>query len=132
MRFLLVTAAVLLAATPALAQGQGRGAGMLDQLMQLDTNGDGNITHAEAEAGRAAMFDRLDTDHDGYLSEAERNGAGRMGQQLASADTNSDGRVSRAEAMAAPYRAFDRLDSNNDNVISTAEIDRVRGFMGSR
>lgn len=130
MRFGAVLAvAFFLTAGPAWAQ---RGAGALDQLMLMDFNGDGAISRAEAQRGRTAQFDRLDSDDDGYLSDAERSAGGRATQAFARADGDSDGRISRAEAMAAPYRGFDRLDSNSDGSISSAEIEAVRGLMGQR
>jgi Ca2+-binding EF-hand superfamily protein len=130
MRAGVVVALVWLMAAPAWAQGGG----MAQRLAALDLNGDGAITRAEAERARAISFDRMDTDHDGYLSEAERNaggeGAQQMRQGMNGADANNDGRVSRAEAMAQPYRGFDRLDSNNDGVISAEEMQALRRFGG--
>lgn len=128
----IAAAVVWLAAAPAWAQGGG----MLDRLMALDLNHDGAITHAEAEQVRAALFDRIDANGDGYLSEAEQatlqreNGGGRGGQRQGEADVNHDGRISRAEMMAQPYRVFDRLDFNNDNVVSADELAQVRRFSG--
>lgn len=116
--------AFTLFATPAWAQRGG-----IDQFMQMDTNGDGAVSRAEAERARAALFDRLDADDDGFLSETERGNGGRAAQGFARADSNNDGRLSRAEAMAAPYRGFDRLDSNNDGSVSSSEIEAVRGLM---
>jgi Ca2+-binding EF-hand superfamily protein len=101
--------------------------------MALDANGDGAITRAEARDGRQAMFDRMDTDRNGYLSESERAGARgdrATRQGLGDADSNNDGQVSRAEAMAAPYRGFDRLDANNDDVVSSQELEAVRTRLG--
>jgi len=121
---------VCLLANPAWAQSGG----MADRLAALDLNRDGSITRAEAQQARAAMFERADANHDGYLSEAERNAMGGSGPMrgggLGDADTNNDDRISRDEAMAAPYRGFDRLDSNHDGVISSQEMQAVRRFGG--
>lgn len=46
------------------AAGQG--------LARADANHDGRVTRDEYHAGFAAMFARLDTDHDGVISPAER------------------------------------------------------------
>ena len=108
-------------ALPASAQG------MMERIQALDLNRDGAISRQEAETARAAMFDRLDADGDGYVSESERNASQRAGRGLADADVNNDGRISRAEAMGQPYRAFERLDSNSDGVISASELESVRG-----
>lgn len=120
---LIVAAAVLTAATPVWPQ---RGGG-LDRLMEMDGNGDGAITRAEARTARGAMFSRLDADGDGHLSQSERSSAGagaRMLNQIPDAD--GDGRISRDEMMAAPFRGFDRLDTNGDGIVSAAEIEAAR------
>jgi len=119
---------VLVFAAPAWAQQQ-RGQA-LEQFMQLDTDGNGSVSRAEAERGRVAMFARLDTNRDGVLSESERASGSGSPQPFARADSNRDGAVSRAEAMAAPYRIFDRLDRNDDNTVSAAELETVRAQMG--
>jgi len=128
MRIYLIALAVCAATTPAWAQAGGAA----DRLAALDLNRDGSITRTEAETVRGAVFERLDADGDGYLSQAEQtaapaSGRGSSGQLTAQADANSDGRISRDEMMAQPYRAFDRLDRNNDGVLSADELERVRG-----
>jgi hypothetical protein len=120
---MMIAAAVLTAATPALAQQRGS----LERFMAMDSNGDGSITRAEARAAREASFSRTDTNGDGYLSEAERSAAPGAGRMLnAVPDGNGDGRISRAELMAAPYRGFDRLDADDNDVVSAEEIEAAR------
>lgn len=51
--------------------GQGPGAGAGPGGFNPDANGDGEVTRAEATTAAAAMFDRLDQNRDGRLSEAE-------------------------------------------------------------
>ena len=122
--------AACLMATPAWAQAGG----MADRLAALDLNHDGSITRVEAREARSFAFERADTNHDGYLNEAERNAMGGNGPMrgggFGDADANDDGRISRDEAMAAPYRGFDRLDANRDGVISSQEMQAVRRFGG--
>jgi Ca2+-binding EF-hand superfamily protein len=124
----LLAAALLLASSGAAWAQTGGG---LQRLRAMDANGDGVITRAEAESARQTQFARLDTDHDGYLSQAERSaapGGGRMLNMVP--DPDADGRISRAELMAAPYRVFDRLDANDDGAISAAEIEAARARAG--
>jgi Ca2+-binding EF-hand superfamily protein len=42
-----------------------------DKIKMFDTNGDGVLTADEHAAAAKTMFDKMDTDHDGYLSKAE-------------------------------------------------------------
>jgi hypothetical protein len=91
----------------------------------IDTNGDGAITRAEAEAARAGLFARLDADRDGHLDETERTTS--QGARLSTdADADGDNRLSREEFMSQPYRVFDRLDADSNGVLSPAEIDAGR------
>jgi hypothetical protein len=48
-----------------------------DLMKQLDRNGDGKITQDEYRALPLANFDRIDTNKDGTINEAERNAAAR-------------------------------------------------------
>jgi hypothetical protein len=50
----------------------------VDELMkQLDRNGDGKITQDEYRAVPLANFDRIDTNKDGTINEAERSAAAK-------------------------------------------------------
>jgi hypothetical protein len=97
-------------------------------LFQADANGDGVLTRQEFDAGRDAMFARLDADNDGQISREEmrarhhgrRGGRGGM-HSLRGADANNDGNITREEFLARPIEHFDRMDANNDGVISADE-----------
>lgn len=131
MRLAWILVAAGLVASPAFAQ---QGGGRLAMLEAADANHDGAITRVEAQTARAAMFDRLDRDRDGFLSAAERSGggAGQGRNGLDGADANSDGRISRAEMTNMPYRGFDRLDRNHDDVVSAEELQLARTFLQGR
>jgi hypothetical protein len=94
-------------------------------MSAIDTNRDGAITRAEAEAARADLFSRLDRDADNHLDEAERS-LGEGARVSADADADGDNRLSRNEFMGQPYRVFDRLDLDSDGVLSAAEIEAAR------
>lgn len=100
---------------------------------RLDTNRDGFVTKAEAEAAMAQL-------HTKRGQRAERRGGGQ-GNRFERLDTNRDGQITRAEADAkiatrAAKRAqakadrpnrgagmFQRLDVNNDGIVTRAEFD---------
>lgn len=103
-------------------------------VFQSDSNNDGVLTRAEFDAGRQALFARLDADNNGQLTREEmqaeraehrgRRGGHRgrpPGGGLEGADANNDGNITRDEFLARPIQMFDRLDANHDGVISAAE-----------
>lgn len=51
------------------------GTGRAERFKQMDTNGDGRISHEELEARRNARFDAMDSDHDGKLTATEMRSA---------------------------------------------------------
>ena len=110
----------------------------------VDTNGDGSISAAEAQAAEAkvqqqrlvrvrsnveAEFAKLDTNKDGQLSKTEfmaaaptsvgnaPNGAAIVAQL----DKNKDGKVTPDEYKAQRLAIFDKLDTNHDGTLSATE-----------
>lgn len=63
--------------------------------MRRDTNGDGAISRAEAQAQVTAMFARMDANNDGKLDAADR--AAHQAQMFDKIDTDKNGAISRAE-----------------------------------
>jgi Ca2+-binding EF-hand superfamily protein len=127
-------AAVLTAGGCGFAQAQDGSRDGGHRLFQSDSNSDGVLTRAELDAGRDAMFARLDGDNNGALTREElhaergerghRGGRGHHGggmHMLTSADANNDGNITRDEFLARPIEHFDRLDANDDGVISADE-----------
>ncbi len=129
--------------TAGLAVAKGPG----EARVQLDADGDGVVTRAEAakHPRLAAKFADLDADGDGNLSAAERprhhgkrgrHGQGRHGGGIERLDTDGDGRISRAEfdTKAADQGGkrtggrlgsrfdFDAVDANKDGHIVRREV----------
>lgn len=96
-------------------------------VARADANHDGMISRDEFLAARAARFDRMDRNHDGYLTDADARGLpGRAARMfplmLRMADSDNDGRISREEFNAMPARGFDRMDSNGDGMLDRDEL----------
>lgn len=109
-------------------------------------SGKGDVTRAQMMAEVKMVFDRADTDKDGFMSLPEFRA--RMGavlnrtppgtpdaptkeeaQRLLDAaiaafkavDTDGNGKLSRTEASKRPLAAFDMMDTNHDGVLTLAE-----------
>jgi len=110
----------------------GHGGGMW--MKMIDTDGDGTISKAEADA----FFNRLDTNHDGKIDKSELAAFRKtmMEQRRAemqaefearfkAADKNGDGALTRDEVKAGLPRLashFDELDANHDGKLTMDEI----------
>ena len=88
-----------------------------------DANNDGVIMREEFLAGPSAMFERLDANRDGRLTQEERPQRGARGERhgMRGADANRDGRVTLAEYTARSERMFTRMDANNDGQLTQAD-----------
>lgn len=113
MKALPLLAALGIASAAAVAVAAPEGHGMA-RLKAADTNGDGLISKAEAQAALPrlyAHFDQIDTNHDGQISPEELRAAHEQ----------------RKNAM------FDRMDANHDGVISRDEFNAFHaGHHGKR
>jgi len=114
--------------------GRG-GEGGMHRLASLDTNNDGNITRDEFLARPIAAFDRMDSNHDGVISAAERpqrpatagaNAGDGQRRERPNFDTNGDQQISQSEFQAMGARMFDRLDANHDGRVTQAEAQAAR------
>jgi Ca2+-binding EF-hand superfamily protein len=146
----LATALLLTAALPAIAQdavpapGQDR----LTRLIKLiDKDGDGAISAAEAEAFAASRFDKLDTDHKGYLtldafeaplrraidraSEARRpqleKALPRAEAAFKAINKSGDGRLTKEEFLADSRARFAAADTDKDGKLTLDELRHARG-----
>ena len=112
--------------------------------MQADKDGDGKISRAEAESSGAARskewFDKLDTNHDGYITQDEMKQARetrhqmhgdmkeKMDARFKEADANGDGQLSLDEVQAKMPRLSDRfteLDKDKNGMLSKEELKQV-------
>jgi hypothetical protein len=116
------------------------------QLRQIDADGNGMISRAEAGASPvlSANFDAIDANKDGQItpdelrawnkgrgvrhtSDASRRAQNGLQESFARADSNGDGQISRAEAASGMPRLaphFDAADTDHDGLVSYGELRR--------
>ena len=134
-------AAVFAQDVPPPPQGGPPGGGrqmqfQMPSFAELDKNKDKKISKDEFPSQYPAQaFDRLDTNHDGFIDEAEWNamragrgigggpgGGPRTGENLTKfLDANADGKVTRDE-FAKVVSLFDTLDKDHNGELSTEEL----------
>lgn len=135
----LVIACLVVAAGPAGAADDPGRKPPEDRWSAHDTDGDGALSRAEAEAGAPGLlrnFDRIDADGDGRISREEMNSAREKARTEArkqaderwrGADQDGDGMITREEAKAGMPRVsenFDQLDADGDGRLSRDEVQR--------
>lgn len=101
--------------------------GSHDRMLAADTDKDGRVSRAEAQAAQAKFgdrFEQMDVNKDGYLDRADMQArfAQRRGECFAKADADKNGQLSRAEfdrmgEACAPMHGggAKRLPRNNPN-----------------
>lgn len=146
----IVMAGALVVSTAAMAQMRP---GFGDLMENADANKDGMIDKDEFKAARAAQFQRLDRNADGFLDSQDRPQRPAQGQEegaqkerqpgehrsgeraakmLAQADANGDGKVSKDEYVNAPTTFFDQADTDHDGVLSAKELDTAKAAARAR
>jgi Ca2+-binding EF-hand superfamily protein len=95
-------------------------------LNRVDTDHDGKVSQAEFNAQGDKLFKRLDRNGDGKLASDETrfHRHGRFGGHFffARMDQNHDGEVTKAEFTAAGDAMFQQLDKNGDGILSKDEM----------
>jgi len=146
---LVVVTAVPLAAQNAMPNAApAPRADRLARLVKLvDKDGDGAISLAEAQAFAAARFDKLDTEHKGYLtleayeaplrraieraSEARRplleKALPRAEAAFKALNKSGDGRLTKDEFLVDSRARFAAADADKDGKLSLDELRRARG-----
>ncbi len=111
-------AGLLGALVPVSAGAVTSGTALQTLFANLDTNHDGIITAAEAQAPVAARFAAKDLNHDGYITADEV----QLGAKYISIyDTDGDGQISQREYLAKALARFDAWDADHNGSLSPAE-----------
>jgi Ca2+-binding EF-hand superfamily protein len=107
------------------------------EFQNLDTNRDGFVERAEAEALVHAEFNQYDTDRDNKVTEAEirrivqaallREEQAREGQRREQEAQKRKGLVTINEFIDMQLRGADQLDKNNDGKVTSQEYAAVAG-----
>jgi Ca2+-binding EF-hand superfamily protein len=103
-----LAAATVIVPAVALADRGERGERAEHMLERVDTDKNGAISQAEFTASRVARFDNADANKDGLISKEE------MVDQ-----------IERRRAERRVEWMFERVDSNNDGALSKAETEAV-------
>ena len=106
-----------------------------ERMQSIDSNGDGNISYAEAESADAKRlvenFDTIDADGDGILTSKELGAQHnkkheQARERMQSIDSNGDGTISYAEAASADAKRlmenFDTIDADGDGALTPEEL----------
>jgi len=106
-----------------------------------DTDGNGSLSLAEAQASSSWVgerFDKLDTDKNGALTREEMHAARKQGheqmrehavERFKAADANGDGGIDLAEAqtgMPKLAEKFSTVDADNDGKVTADELKSLR------
>ena len=123
-RWQLIRAVILPAALPSAALA--RSSGTERALKMVDTDHDGTIDLAEAQAAAGKVFDAAETDKDGTVDAQELKG--RLSKKdLKAADTDSDGTLDRKEYLALVEQRFKAADPDNDGTLDARELKSPAG-----
>ena len=100
-------------------------------MIEIDSDGDGELTLAELTAEVEKTVARFDADRNGAITVAEKQGqrggggtamSGFVGQHWEEVDADGDGRVTRAEVEVVAKRMFEKADLDRDGKLSRGEI----------
>jgi Ca2+-binding EF-hand superfamily protein len=95
-------------------------------IKMFDTDADGTLDLAEVKKAAAALFARLDLDHDGTLDKREL--AGRLGtREFASADPDHDGTLTLDEYLAVVEQRFNAANPDGDGTLDAKELSTPAG-----
>jgi hypothetical protein len=117
--------------------GYASGLRTMDEMHNIDANGDGKVTKAEWLAYQKKVFEALDKNKDGEVDEKEfmapsstmatfATGGYARGLQtkemMHKIDANGDGKVTLDEYLAYQTKVFDMMDKNHSGSLGPQEF----------
>jgi hypothetical protein len=103
------------------------------RFAMADSNRDGSTTRAEWQSYRIGQFDRVDRNHDGFISKGDvprflqnSERAQKLQNTIRHLDQNGDAKLSRSEFTDAPALGFERYDLNKNGIIDPLERESAR------
>jgi Ca2+-binding EF-hand superfamily protein len=123
---LAATLAVLVLPAALSAPALARSAGIERTLKMVDTDHDGSIDLAEAQAAAGKVFDGAEKDKDGTVDAKELKGRVSK-KELKAADTDADGTLDRKEYLALVEQRFKAADPDNDGTLDAKELKTPAG-----
>jgi Ca2+-binding EF-hand superfamily protein len=95
-------------------------------LKALDTDNDGTVSIAEAQAGATKTFAKLNADNDATLDAKELSG--RLDEAgIKAADPDNDGTLDAKEYAAIVAEKFKAADPDNDGTLDKKELKSPTG-----
>ena len=113
---LLISTAFLTAGSSAFAMAAAN-----DPVKMFDLDSDGTLDIGEVKKAAAALFARLDPDHDGTLDKRELRGR-LTARELAAADPDHDGTLTLDEYLAIVEKRFNAANRDNDGTLDAKEL----------
>ena len=117
-----VTALLVLAARPALAEEPAKPHDPRAAFVETDQNTDGRVDRAEFHHRMVEVFFQGDRDKDGHMTQVELAGAVEFPKDFEGADRNADGRISLYEFIQVRFATFDEVDTDHDGLLSVEEV----------
>src|SRR5450759_4949401 len=117
----LAIATLSAASAPVLAGSRGT-----NPVQMFDADSDGTLDLAEVKKAAAAVFARLDRDHDGTLDKRELTGR-LSARELAAADPDHDGTLTADEYLAVVEQRFNAANPDKDGTLDAKELNTSAG-----
>jgi hypothetical protein len=95
-------------------------------LSKVDTDHDGSVSLAEANAAASAKFDALDTDKKGTLDVNELTGI-LSPNAVKKADKDKDQTLDKVEFLALVEKMFKAADQDHDGTLDPTELSTDQG-----